>query len=115
MNQSQGQISFQNQKVIQDLNYSHNILYMVLSTIESLRLAFMDRLQTDFNGKVFASVDVVDYRDKSIAELKSQLSMHLHLFRTSRMIFDIENNGVEWVLPSNFTMDQIMSFIKNCC
>lgn len=57
----------------------------------------------------------MDYKNKNVKELKCQLQSHLSLFKTSRMVFEMENPGIQWTLPSNFSVDQIHNFIRNCC
>jgi len=77
------------QKVIQDLNFSHEIVFGMLSTLESLALALSlnGNYSKEYANKMFKHYDRVDYSPKGIFELKSQLQNHIMLVRSSFYAF----------------------------
>jgi len=76
------------QKLIQDLNYSHETLLGMLSTLESLGLALDGHHSQGYGSKMFKHYDRVNYSGKSIPELKSQLQTHIMLTRASFVVFN---------------------------
>jgi hypothetical protein len=81
----------QKQKVLQDQEFSNHTLCTALSTVESLYISMLGKHNSHYYKKVFAKYDAVDYQDKTIAELKSQLQCHLDILKTSIMLFEREN------------------------
>ncbi len=72
----QDQMLMQNQKQISDQNYANHSIFMALSTLESLQIAF-DKSNIKFEDKRFGYYDKHDYSSKSIMELKEQLQTQL--------------------------------------
>ncbi len=72
----QDQMQVQNQKQISDQNYANYSIFMALSTLESLQIAF-DKSNIKFEDKRFGYYDKHDYSSKTIMELKEQLQTQL--------------------------------------
>lgn len=89
------------QKLIQDQNYSNEIFYGLLSTLESIVMFYQGRAQ-EYSKKMFKAYDRVNYSSKSIQELKSQLHSQIFIFQASRKVFNQENSNEVWQLPKNF-------------
>jgi hypothetical protein len=101
----QGQRS--QQKLIQDLRYSHETMFGMLSTLESLGLSLSDSHSQGYGKKMFKHYDRVNYSDKNLRELKSQLQTHIMLTRASFDVFNDEHKDQTWIYPSNFTQSQV--------
>jgi hypothetical protein len=90
-NGGKGQIAKQEQKsqqkLIQDLHYSHETMCGMLSTLESLGLSLRDSHSQGYGKKMFKHYDRVNYSNKNTQELKSQLQTHIMLTRASFMTF----------------------------
>lgn len=63
--QSQSTYTRQNQKLIQDQNYSNETFFMMLSSLESTVQHFKNS-KHDFNNKMFKGYDRVNYSSKSL-------------------------------------------------
>ena len=83
-NSKQGQRN--EQKLIQDQNYSNEIFFGMMSTLESMVQHFQGR-SNQYNNKAFRTYDRVNYSSKSLPELKSQLQSQIFLFQASRRVF----------------------------
>lgn len=103
-------MSKNNQKVIQDQNYSNETFFMMMSTLESL-VDFFTNKTKDFSNKMFKNYDRVNYSSKNLQELKSQLNIHIFLLQASKKTWMMENPKVEWQLPQNFSKDKAFSFV----
>lgn len=87
-------IHSQKQKTAQivDQNFATNILFMALSSMESLSDKLIEKYNEGksnkkYNEKEFAGYDKYDYSAKSINEIKDQLNNHVFIFANSRMAF----------------------------
>ena len=99
--QTSKQQSNQTQKVVEDQHYSNNIMMSVLSTLESLKAASKGAKPVREN-KIYGYYDKVNYDDKNLAELKSQLQSQLMVLKASRQVFQQENPTTKYRLPSSF-------------
>lgn len=81
------------QKLIQDQNYSNEIFYGLLSTLESIALYYQGA-SSQYGNKMFKNYDRVNYSSKNLQELKSQLQSQIFVFQASKKIFLEENRGV---------------------
>lgn len=100
------------QKQLLDQHYSNNILMTVLSTLESLAMAY-NKSSIRKEEKYYGHYDKVDYHDKSYAQLKSQLQVQLGVLKASRYIFDKEHSKGKYTMPASFDENQLKSEIKN--
>lgn len=73
----------QGQRLVVDQNYSNNICFHCLSTLESLANTYRGDHSQLYNNKMFKNYDTFDYSSKTRRELKIQLKTHLLLMKTS--------------------------------
>ena len=61
---------------------------------------------------MFRHYDRADYSRKTRVELMRQLKNQITIFKTSKIVWDAENPGVQWRLPENFNSQQASSFLE---
>ena len=96
----------QKQSKIMDQHYSNNIMLTTMSTIEELAKAVSSQ-RSGF--KAYGYYDKSDYSSKSVAELRSQLQLHLTIMKTSRNLFDTDHGNNSFSLPSSYSFDRLKS------
>lgn len=79
-----------NQILVQDQNFANETFFTCLSTLESLRNYYAKKDLKKTN-KMFGAYDNFDYTAKTLAELKSQLSIHTMLFQSSKIVWSKEH------------------------
>jgi hypothetical protein len=88
----------QKQNMIVDQNYSNNIMMMIMSTLESLAAA-MNSKSVKREDKMYGHYDKVNYDNKNFIELKSQLRVHLNIFKASKDCFEKDHSFGKHTLP----------------
>jgi hypothetical protein len=58
-----------------------------MSTIESIGLYYQGK-SSQYENKMFKNYDRVNYKSKTIQELKSQLQSQIFIFQASRKLFN---------------------------
>lgn len=104
----------QQQKLIQDQGYSNEIFYCMMSSLESIVLHYQKGGQnkSSYQNKMFKHYDKVDYGHKNLKQLKSQLQIHIMLFKNSRIAFDQEHPNNKWELPREFDTERSINYIR---
>lgn len=104
----------QGQKLIQDVNYSYEILFSMMSALESVvNCAKGVNPKSYYASKMFASYDRVDYSQKTYPELLSQLQIQIILCKNSRMMMKMENSEHVWELPNNFSEREAVNLVQS--
>lgn len=101
--QGQTQTQIQNQEQIISQNYANNILFMTLSTLETLHQKYYGNI----GPKYFGSYDVIDYSYRTIPQLKEQLRLSLFQVLMSYQAQTSKNKN-NYILPKNYNMNRVM-------
>ena len=105
------QINKQAQTV--DQNYANNILFMALSTLESIEQRLKDGKRAPVREqKEFGRYDKHDYSYKELAELKAQLRNNVMLLAYSKRAFEKTYGSGSYVLPSNYDLLRVVARLK---
>lgn len=96
-----------------DQNYANNILFMALSTLESIEQRLKDGKHTPAREhKEFGRYDKHDYSYKELAELKAQLRNNVMLLAYSKKAFEKTYGAGSYVLPSNYDLLRVVGRLK---
>jgi hypothetical protein len=103
----------QGQKLVQDVNYSYEILFSMMSALESVvNCARGVDPKSYYASKMFGAYDRVDFSRKTYSELLSQLQIQIILCKNSRMMMKMENPDYVWELPVNFSEKYAVSVVE---
>ncbi len=97
-----------------DQNYANGILFMAMSTIETLESKVRDKDQrVTRDRKEFGSYDRHDYSAKEVSELKGQLRNNVMLLANSKMAFELTYDKGSYQLPTNYDMKKVLDRLED--
>lgn len=107
------QTQLQSQKLIQDVYYSTQIFFNMMSALESL-VYCMKKIDPAiyYPNKEFSNYDRVDYSSKNAQDLMSQLQIQILLCKNSRIMIGLENPGYVLPMPQNFSTQLAVQYAQ---